>query len=158
MLPDMCLHGEFCVVMSWCALIWGLVFIRFVSFRVANVVPGSFFPVLCCGCGDQPCFGGWSGALAFLHFFALACLSKLVFIVSSVKGLLKFKHSSQLALLSPVLLWILVPLSSIPCPLLRMRSLVSDFIFRSTGSPLCGCVFLWKVSLLRCVFRLGVVA
>jgi len=31
------------VVMSWRALVWCLVFIKFVSLRVANVVPGSFF-------------------------------------------------------------------------------------------------------------------
>jgi len=44
--------------------------------------PWQFFPVLCCGCGDQPCFGG----LAFLHSFALACLSSSFFCRVSTEG------------------------------------------------------------------------
>jgi len=144
------------VVMSWRALIWGLVLIRFVSFRVVNVVPGSFFLFSAVaavlwgvGQGPWPCF----------TLLLLPVCPVRSFVVSRMRVLLKFKHSSQVALLSPVLLWRLVSLSSIQCPLLRMKSLASDFIFRSAGSPLCGCVFLWKgVSLpLALCFRLGVV-
>jgi len=95
------------VVMCWCALVLGLVFIRFVSFRVVNAVPGSFFTVLCCGGGDQRCFESWSTTLALRYSLLPACPS-LSFIVSRLKELLKLEYSSQLALLAllfPVLFW-----------------------------------------------------
>jgi len=92
------------VVMSWCSLIWGLVFIRFVSFRVVNAVPGGFVLFSVVAPEIRRALGADQGPWPCYTLLLLPVCPVLSVIVSRLRVLLKFRHSSQLALLFPVLL------------------------------------------------------